>query len=508
MGKKNLEQLFKETFEGFQEVPDEKVWNSIEASLDKKKQKKRVVPLWWKLGGVAALLAVLFYVFNPFEDNQQQDEIIITDTETNVEPNTQENQKDSRIEVDPSSTTESTEGLVETPSEKGLEKNRDAQDFKNSNQSFTSAKQQVAENDVVQKNRITNNSKDKISQPQNRNEAIALAQSEKSPEKDAAFDERQKNLENGISKNSQTVAQEDSREKVKEPKSIENILENQKEEAVAENEEKVEDAGKSIFEAIKEQEEEELAVNNTTSGKWSVGPSVAPVYFSASGEGSPIHSDFASNSKSGNLNLSYGLSVAYEVGKKLKIRSGVHRVNFGYDTNDVLFSSSARSSSSDKFANINYDQKAETLVVQSKNSLPNNIPTDAFLEFSSNEIPVLDGKMVQQLGYIEVPVELNYALIDKQFGVDLIGGVSSLFLVENSVLVESEGLVTEVGEATNANDVNFSANFGMGLNYDFSPKVELSVEPVFKYQMNTFSKTAGDFQPFSIGIYSGVSFKF
>ena len=42
MGKKNLEQLFKDTFRDFQEVPDEKVWKSIESSLDKKKQKMLV----------------------------------------------------------------------------------------------------------------------------------------------------------------------------------------------------------------------------------------------------------------------------------------------------------------------------------------------------------------------------------------------------------------------------------------------------------------------------------
>ena len=65
MGKKNLEQLFKDTFQDFQEVPDEKVWKSIEASLDKKKQRKRVIPIWWQLGGIAAALAILFLVINP-----------------------------------------------------------------------------------------------------------------------------------------------------------------------------------------------------------------------------------------------------------------------------------------------------------------------------------------------------------------------------------------------------------------------------------------------------------
>ena len=500
MGKKNLEQLFKEAFEGFQEVPDDKVWDSIEASLDKKKQKKRLVPLWWRLGGVAAVLAVLFYINNPFENAQQQNEIIVTDTETHVvDPSIQENQTEKgREEMDPSSINNNADGLVETSSKTEEGENQDAQGPMNPNQSLTS-RQQVAETDLVEKNRTK--TQDDLSPIQNTKEAAALAMSDKTVEEE--------NLANPVSDNDKAIAQDLSQNSELQKQSVEDRQEQQKEEAVAINEEREDEIEKkSIFDAIKEQEAEEVVADNTSSGKWSVGPSVAPVYTSASGKGSPIHSDFASNSKSGNLNLSYGLSVAYEIGKKLKIRSGVHRVNYGYDTNDVLFSSSSRIASNDKLDNINYSQKSETLVVQSKNSLPNNIPTDAFLELSSNEIPVLDGKMVQQLGYIEVPVELNYAILDRKFGVDLIGGVSSLFLVDNSVLVESEGLVTEVGEATNANDVNFSANFGMGLNYDFSPKVQLSVEPVFKYQMNTFSKTAGEFQPFSIGIYSGVSFKF
>jgi hypothetical protein len=116
--------------------------------------------------------------------------------------------------------------------------------------------------------------------------------------------------------------------------------------------------------------------------------------------------------------------------------------------------------------------------------------------------------MVQQLGYIEVPLELNYAVVDKRFGVDLIGGVSSLFLVDNAVLLESNDLVTEVGEANNINSMNFSANVGMGLNYKFSPKIQINVEPVFKYQLNTFSNVSGSFRPYSIGVYSGFSFRF
>ncbi|MEX0315673.1 MAG: outer membrane beta-barrel protein, partial [Allomuricauda sp.] len=278
------------------------------------------------------------------------------------------------------------------------------------------------------------------------------------------------------------------------------------EEAVVQNQEtKDTPEKKSIFEVIEENEEEAIAEN--TSSKWSVGPSVAPVYFSASGTGSPIHSNFSSNSKSGNVNLSYGLTVAYNIGKKLKVRSGVHKVDYGYDTNNVVFSASLDASTNQKIDNIDYRQASRTIVVQSQENIQPSA-NDALVELAANENPSFDGKMIQQLGYIEVPLELDYALIDKKFGVNLIGGVSSLFLVDNSVLLESEDLITEVGEANNANSVNFSTNIGVGLNYEFSPKVQLNLEPVFKYQLNTFSETSGSFRPFSVGVYSGVRFKF
>ena len=280
-------------------------------------------------------------------------------------------------------------------------------------------------------------------------------------------------------------------------------------EQVAENiTEKDESEKQSIYDAIAEQEGLEEAVAKNNSGKWSVGPSLAPVYFNGAGDGSPVGADFTANSKTGNLNLSYGVNVAYEVGKKVKIRSGVHRVNFGYNTNDVVFSSTLQAAASNRIANIDYDQNSETILVQSKESAKNNSPVLGAKEVAFNEVPSLEGKMVQQLGYIEVPLEVNYALLDKKFGVDLIGGVSSLFLVNNSVLLESNELVTEMGEANNINSLNFSANFGMGLNYHFTPKFRFNVEPVFKYQLNTFSNVSGNFQPYSIGVYSGFTFKF
>ncbi|MGX1928135.1 hypothetical protein [Flagellimonas sp. 2504JD4-2] len=537
MGKKNLEQLFKEVFRDFTETPDDKVWKSIEASLNKKEQKKRVIPIWWRLGGVAALLAILFYVMNPFDGSNENGDTIITETQTeNNVPNA--DVEDTESKKSETFTAPDNEQLVESSTADNQESNTnndsnsDADDALLKNQSHESNQQLVANPDqerndrTLNSDRISGNELDAVTTAeqevakvdnqqqyivQDEREEIAVAETNTSSVKNAET-ETNGNLPSETEVQEENITQQENLFEV--PNKGNAIAENKMDEQQSTDENdtqnedlKVSPEKKSIFEVIEEREEEAIAENK--SPKWSVGPSVAPVYFSATGNGSPIHSNFAANSKSGNVNLSYGLTVAYELGKKLKVRSGVHKVNFGYDTNDVVFSSSLTASASDMIDNIDYSQTARTVVVQSKNNAPEAALNDGtFLELAANENPALDGKMVQQLGYIEVPLELDYTLIDKKFGVNLIGGVSSLFLVDNSVLLESEDLVTEVGEANNANTVNFSTNVGVGLNYEFSPKVQLNLEPVLKYQLNTFSETAGSFRPFSVGVYSGVRFKF
>ncbi|NDV42188.1 outer membrane beta-barrel protein [Flagellimonas sediminis] len=494
MGKKNLEQLFKDTFRDFQEVPDEKVWKSIESSLDKRKQKKRVIPIWWRLGGVAAAAALLFFLIDPLDKEPIHDQTI-TDTETTVVPTQQDpSDVDDGDFQDPSGS-QKTEQMAGT-----------AGDTESAKETWGIEKTTVPSERVAGTDRNHDDydawtgSKNKTSKEKNAIASNTDGNSKKEGEEVA--NQNKKQLSGNLNPNKEVIADNlNLKDGHKDP-----IGSNKEEDAVALNdEEEIQPEKKSIFDAIKEQQEEEDIVAQSTSGKWSVGPSVAPVYFSAAGNGSPIHSDFASNSKSGNLNLSYGLTVGYDIGKKLKIRSGIHKVNYGYDTNDVVFSSTLRTASNEKFDNIDYGQNSENVVVLSKKSAVSDVTSK---EIALSESPTLDGKMVQQLGYIEVPLELNYALVDKKFGVDLIGGVSSLFLIDNSVLLESDELITEIGEANNVNSTNFSANVGMGLNYNFAPKFQLSLEPVFKYQLNTFSKTAGDFRPYTIGVYSGISFKF
>ena len=107
-----------------------------------------------------------------------------------------------------------------------------------------------------------------------------------------------------------------------------------------------------------------------------------------------------------------------------------------------------------------------------------------------------------------MPFEVTYKVLSKKFGVDVIGGISTLFLNQNDVYLKASGFNMKIGEASNLNTVHFSTNIGLGLKYAFLKRFDLRVEPLFKYQINTYSSGAGNFKPYIFGIYSGISYHF
>lgn len=65
-----------------------------------------------------------------------------------------------------------------------------------------------------------------------------------------------------------------------------------------------------------------------------------------------------------------------------------------------------------------------------------------------------------------------------------------------------------LGKANNLNNVHFSGNIGLGLKYEILKQLDLKVEPVFKYQINTYNSLNSNSKPYIFGIYSGIGFSF
>jgi len=160
MGKKKIDELFQEKFINFEQVPDDKVWQAIAASLDKKK--KRVIPIWWKLGGVAAVIAIGLFTINPFGNSADGNTSVTT-----VEQNSVDSVAQKKILIDeviPTNESNNTQ-LTESNSKHSTEKISNPVAVKNA---------------PVQQQKATNNNLNVIQKP-NGTEGEQLTATQKQP---------------------------------------------------------------------------------------------------------------------------------------------------------------------------------------------------------------------------------------------------------------------------------------------------------------------------------------
>ena len=230
---------------------------------------------------------------------------------------------------------------------------------------------------------------------------------------------------------------------------------------------------------------------NEKSTKFTVATIFAPIYINSFGDGSSVDSQFRDNSTSGNSSYSYGVKFAYQLNNKFTVQSGVNLINLGITTNDIYVNSSVAVIG---FSNLSANPlvaRTETLAVDKNNSLNSN-----------------KGSLNQIFGYIEIPVELKYSVTDGKLGVNLVGGFSTLLLNKDEVFIETNDFSQSLGSSNNLRSVNFSGNIGVDIDYLIHKNLYINVSPMFKVQTNTFSKNSGSIQPYYLGVYTGLNYKF
>jgi hypothetical protein len=467
--KKHIDRLFQESFKDFEVTPNDKVWQNIDAKLNANKKKRRVIPIWWRYAGVAAILLILFSLGNIYfnsENVASPNQISDTNSDANIII-----KDDSKLpEITPVTDSDAVKSAISSndkdnfnepvPNQNAITKTL------NSDKPITNKRDSVNKSLSVDKNNRPHTYQE--------NKIADVKEIQSNPEI------LNKEIASSFNQNDSALIAKDFEKK--------NVLKNDNSEDT-----------QTLIEDVIADTQKDPEQNNLN--KWIVTTNAAPVYFNSLGKGSSLGSEFSENSKSGDITMSYGISASYAINKKIRVRSGINKVNLGYNTNNVLI-----------FETIGLNINAST----NKNINPNNM---------SQSVSIISGKVLsdlnnrnliqssnttinQSLGYIEVPLEIEYAIIDKKFRFNVIGGFSSLFLSNNSLFYNSNGERMRIGEATNLNKMSYSANFGLGFNYNLSKSFDFNLEPVFKYQINAFNSNTGNFNPYFIGIYTGIGFKF
>lgn len=582
--KHNIDRLFQEKFKDFEVAPPDFVWESIQEKLQEKK-KRRVVPLWARLSGIAALLALggllTTLYFNDAENPAVNAPAVVIENNTTTTPsdamkaspitspvqagpsaegtasqntnNTNTNNNNTAVASAEGTTNDTNNGTTTTQSNINKKSGKNTLPSSvNSNNAVAheghntginkkngkKAKRNTAvqQGDALAVSGTVNQSgkNNSAANPANAsqtqkaasaNEGLAAADTKSSakntdrnnPANQNNTQQNQNALNNanaaeGIAGTDNTNTTQDGNpaNAQTDPAAKNNVIIDKnipQTEAVAttvdttktivpENE-----LEKLLQEKLKgEEEDKALAETKKSKDRWNIRPQVAPLFYSSLSDGSPINSQFAANDKTYENDLSYGLGINYALTDRISIRSGVNTVNLNYATNDIAYYASLNGLTT----NIG-ESKVANIVIQN----PGDATPEPFL-INGQATQLMEGSMVQKTGYIEVPLEMSYALVNKKFGIDVIGGVSGLFLNENNVSVVSSttGASSQVGQAQNLNNLHFSANAGVGFRYKFWDSFQASFEPTFKYQVNAYSKDAGNFKPYFIGLYSGISFSF
>jgi hypothetical protein len=502
--KKNIDQLFQDTFKNFEAKPASEVWEAIEAKLDEKK-KKRILPFWWKFSGVAAVLLIGLFMVNSFYNHLEltKSSVVIEGDTINSSSSSASSKKanqanpknsyhSSNLVVSNESTNKTNDNLAQhktiTPAEtivesihsaknKGMVNNSNGISYLNTNRThavhathYKKTSSLNATEEALLLNTIA--AYNKIKTPNNF--PVKHSKNEDLSGKETL------NLEDVKGNHDSSITIVTLATNVNDTCQNKGVANNALEELLNEKESK-----------SKQQPKE---------NSWQIASTVAPVFLGSVTNGSPLDPMFENNTKTYNTSFSMGVGITYALTNKFSVRTGINKMALSYNTNGIAFFADLQDTG---MANINPSSSGKGIKVENV-----AVESGSLLPFENAFVHKNEGYVNQKIGYYEVPFEITYALINKRFGIRVIGGLSTFFLNENNISVISENLSTNLGKANNLNDIHFSSNLGLGLKYGFMKSLEFSVEPTIKYQLNTFSSNAGNFKPYMIGLYSGISYKF
>ncbi len=475
--KNNIDRLFQEQLKDFEATPDHQVWLNIEAEL-KKDKKRKVIPIWFKYAGIAAAFFLGLFALNTLQifDSKTENRIVLN----NMSSKDSLNKKQIHLQKSPKEIQKEGQLVSNSTKKSSYESKKMNSNFI---KSIPSHEKEITSYD---------SSKTSDDKKKNQNNAGFPLSKNNLPLKQLATNESNSKYNSLIAdKNGVTNS---------------NAIENTKNETLAKTEKDdskkqsltTPESPNELEEILKTKLEQKKAIVANSKNKWQITPNIGQVYLNANSGGSPIDNQLSDYEKKSDKSISFGIGIQYAVSNKVALRTGINKVVLGYNTNNVLYSAGLTASN---LANINYI---------SNNAIKFANQTNYYsLPALEKEIQNTNtGTLNQKMGYYELPIELSYAVLNKKFGITIIGGFSTLFLNENTISLVSPQSNTQLGEAKNLNKIHLSTNLGFGFKYQLIKSFQLRFEPILKYQFNTFSKDSNNFKPVYIGLYSGVSYQF
>lgn len=435
------------------QLPPLDAWKNIQEKLDEKEKKKRIIPLFYWIGSTAACLVtgISIYYFN------QNDAVNVNHTPTNEVVKTKSTSKES-IKKDWNNIEHTNEKSFDNKIVSSVKKS--SKSNQKTIQSSSSYFENIIGESTLFSNTIPNQKEDKT---------LELSQ-KNSTQKD-----------NFVQNNSSINPKNEVSEKETNPK----ILEEKPLELVLQEEEK---------------KKEKVEIKQK-SPLLTISSYINPTKVLESK--SILANEFNDYNIKNNITVAYGAKVSVRLNDKINVRSGIAKVELEQNTTNVNSGINmgvyALSASNPKTANnITYHSNIRVI--------PHQSYQNAVMTMLSSET----NNMEQKVHYIEIPLEVEYKLASfDKFNLLATAGGSYYVVTKNTISLEDVNTRSQykLGEASNLNDMSYSANAGVKLEYNLSNKSSINLEPNYRYMLNPL-KNVDAKNPSLLGLNLGFSIKF
>ena len=540
--KKDIGKAFNEKFKDFEQAPDAGVWDAIATELDRG-SKKFIIPLWLRLGGVVLILGLLgMLVWQPWnEKSSPNTPNTIELTDTNI--------KDaSNLESGAHSNNRANTGSLKTVENSSLTGNNQQQKGIQVNSEEENGKLTTTNHNQTELSTSTNNESDTSQNTYTQGTQKApltqtLAALEKNKESTSGLSSQRSSSNNNmtlggntnysatsyartdgpfaITAQTKAILEQRRKEEIEARKAYKARIKSEREELLQTIAAQQADAKKikdSIIEAkkakieaaltSKEKEKKDIKKGPKTEAQrtqdrqeaveyeFAVSPYTSLITYGSLTRGSSIDDRLANNPREGINTVGYGVRLEYNLNDKSSVRFGVGLAPLKYQTDNFqVFNNGG-------IINI-YQLAGLTPVELGAGGNPINPEATEF--FINNTVVTLE----QNISYIDIPLDYKYKLINKRVGLSINPGINVFLLTDNEIFAISEdGQKLKVGRERTLNDLSFGLNLGLSGHYNFTKNWRLDVEPAFKYQINPYSTSLGNFKPYYFGLQFGMTYKF
>lgn len=484
--KKKIDPYFKAKLNTPQQPPAD-AWEFIQKHIPKE-EKKRVLPLWAKLSSIAALLLFLIggsYMFNLFEFENSSNSIEI--------PNSNQNANTVSNGNSPLETNLENENDQNVNQFHSADPNSNYYPINGQNKTYS---YQQNQHTISTSNSTLNNSQSTFYE---NNSTLDLTHSTYDASNPTLeVDKANKEL-NPIQNQPEIVWESPIWEKEKSKSSVQNQVENP--------------LSTPLLEELEKENKELIAQNSKDNKKkkskndfkkkpefdrFYITGFVSPMALNTFVGNSMLADDMSQYKTENNVTLAYGLKGAYAISPRVKVRTGVSVVGFEQITKNVPLSADVENGSAasihDARNNVKYhgDLRIEN----------NYAASLAGTELNNKTI---NGDIQQQSQYIEIPVEAEVSLFQtSSIGISATAGGSTWLLSKNKIYAHTDDFTEELGKAENLNNTSFSANAGLKFDMKISEKVNVNVEPAFKYLINPVNDIE-KYNPYTVGVNAGIT---